>query len=160
MKRTINLSIISAIVYIFLSIGCDHSAEPKWDLDFNKMEIHYSKVGGWIQPTKSDIYNSGLARAFLFNHSTYTATDSASTVLSRKEQNEIVDLFQSFLSYERYYEPKDWITDQNTHTLVLIYDGIPDTVSVYMPDKADIPPSLTKIILEMEFLWAGMLNKN
>ena len=140
--------------------SCQNSSEPKWDLKFQKMEIHYSKVGGWIPPTKLDIYGTGHATAYLFKHSTYTTTDSALKILSRKEQFEIADLFQSFYSYNRHYEPEYWVTDQNTHTVVLIYDGIPDTVSVYMPDKASIPPSLTKIILEMEALWDDMLNEN
>ena len=161
MKR-FNLSLISGIFSLLLSLGCEHSTEPKWNLDFQKMEIHYSKVGGWIHPTKLDIYSNGLVNAYLFNQSSLTTTDSASTFLNRKEQEEIVGLFKSFWSYNHYYEPKpeDWATDQNSHTIILIYQEIPDTVSVYMPDKADIPSSLTKIILEMEALWSSVLNEN
>ncbi len=153
MKISINLSIISAIVMILLWIGCEHSTEPKWTLNFQKMEIHYTKVGGWIHPTKLDIHSDGLVMAYLYDHRSYTMTDSASTILNRKEQSKIADLFRSFSSYDRHHEPEDWITDQNTHIIILIYDGVPDTVSVYMPAKADIPLSLTKIILEMESLW-------
>lgn len=158
MRISINPSIISFIALILISVSCEHSTEPKWNLDFKKMEIHYSKVGGWIQPTKLDIYGNGLAIAYSFTQS----IDSAITILDKKKQNEIADLFKSFFSYNHYYEPKpeDWVTDQNTHTIILIYDGIPDTVSVYMPDKANIPLSLTKIIFEMELLWAHVLNKN
>lgn len=157
MKRSI-LSLISGLLTIFLSVGCQHSTESMGDLDFQKMEVHYSKVGGWIHPTKLDIYGNGLVRAFLYDHSSLTLSDSASTVLTKKEQNEIAELFGRFSIYDRHYEPDDWVTDQNTHIIVLIYDSIPDTVSVYMPDKADIPLSLTRVILEMESLWANMLD--
>jgi hypothetical protein len=145
-----------------LILSCQNSSEPKWDLNFQKMEIHYTKVGGWIHPTKLDIYGNGLVNTYLFNHSSYTATDSASTSLNRKQQKELAILFQSFASYDKYYEPKpgDWVTDQNTHTIILIYDSVPDTVSVYMPDKSDIPLSLIKIIMEMELLWANVINGN
>lgn len=144
------------LIGIFLVLfSCQNSSEPKWNFDFKKMEIHYNKVGGWIQPTKLDIYGNGLVNA-------YISIDSASTMLTQKEQEEIADLFRSFASYDKHYEPKpeDWATDQNTHTTILIYNGVPDTVSVYMPDKSDIPLSLIKIIMEMELLWANTLNGN
>lgn len=156
MKRFVNLSLIIGIFSLLLSISCQHSTEPKWNLDFQKMEIHYSKVGGWIQPTKLDIYGNGIAIAYSFNQN----ADSVITSLNKEEQNELADLFKSFFSYKRHYEPKDWVTDQDTHTIILFYEGIPDTVSVYMPDKADIPLSLTKILLEMEALWSSIISRN
>ena len=157
MKEFIKIVLILAIVSLLLSISCEQSTEPGEDLNFQKLEIHYSKMGGWIQPTKLDIYGNGLVKANLLNHSNHAATDSASKILTKKEQDEIVNLFRSFSEYKRHYEPENWVTDQNTHSIVFINDGIPDTVSVYMPEKADIPLNLMKTILGMESLWASML---
>jgi len=158
MKKYMKCIPLTGIFSFLLSFSCEHSTEPTWKLDFQKMEIHYTKAGGWINPTKLDIYGNGLAIAYSFNQN----ADSAIAVLDQKEQDEIADLFRAFFSYNHYYEPKpeDWVTDQNSHMIILIYEGVPDTVSVYMPGKANIPLSLTKIILEMESLWAHVLNGN
>jgi hypothetical protein len=155
MKKYAKATIASGIFFLLFASGCDHSNDPKWNPDFQKMEIHYSKAGGWIVPTKLDIYGNGTVIAYSFNQN----ADSVLAVLDEKEQDQIEWLFKSFSSYDRYYEPKpeDWVTDQNTYMIIFLYDGIPDTVSVYMPEKADIPLSLTKIIVEMEALWAEVL---
>lgn len=156
MKRNLKVVLATEVCFLFLIFNCEHSNWPKWDPDFHKMEIHYSKVGGWIVPTKLDIYGNGTVIAYSFNQN----ADSVVAVLSKKEQDQIAGLFKSFPGYSRHYEPKDWVTDQNTHTIVWIYNGVPDTVSVYMPEKADIPLSLNKIIVEMEALWTEVIGAN
>ena len=130
------------------------SDEP--ELIFSKMEIHYSKSGGWIYTSLLDINGNGLAIAQ--KGSSPDFSDSASTNLSGGEKDKIARLFESFSNYDSYYEPKEHRTDQNYHTIIMIYENVSDTVAVYDPDKANIPKGLSNIIKEMDSIWWNILN--
>lgn len=145
--------VVLCSVVIGLS-GCNSPTSP--DLEFSKMEIHYTKIGGWINTSKLDIYGSGLVEAYHIGHASTEVLDSASTFLSQEAQRKIASLFESFSSYDSYYEPVDYGTDQNLHTTVFIYDREPDTVAVYQPERANIPSGLGKMIEEMESMWESI----
>lgn len=147
-------TIVFCIVILFISCISPIKEEP--DLEFAKMEIHYTKLGGWINTSKLDIYGSGLVNAYHISHASTEVLDSAKTFLSDEDQKRISSLFRSFSSYDRHYEPDQYVTDQNYHTTILDYEGVSDTVSVYMPHKANIPEGLKQIIEEMDSLWESM----
>lgn len=146
--------IIFCIVILFISCSSPTKEEP--DSEFAKMEIHYTKLGGWINTSKLDIYGSGLVNAYHIRHAGTEVLDNAKTFLSNEDQKRISFLFRSFSSYDRHYEPDQYVTDQNYHITILDYEGVSDTVSVYMPQEANIPEGLGQIIEEMGFLWETM----
>lgn len=148
------LSIVFGIVILVISCSSPLKEEPY--LEFAKMEIHYTKLGGWINTFKLDIYGSGLANAYQIKHANTEVLDSAKVFLSDEDQKRMSFLFRSFSRYDRHYRPNQHVTDQNYHITILDYEGISDTVSVYIPHKANIPVGLKQIIEEMDSLWENM----
>ena len=125
---------------------------PSTNIEFAKAEIHYTKSGGWIRTSKLDIYGNGLACASLIPGSNSNPLDSALPTLDEKERDRIAQLFAEFSLYRPHYTPVKFWTDQDYHTIVFIYENIPDTVSVYDPRRANLPRSLRKLIGGLEGL--------
>ena len=146
------------IACLFFSIACENSTEPEATLNFSEMEIHYKKSGGWIHTSTIDIYGDGLVKAHKIRHASFDTMASATKHLNTKQQNEIAVLFETFSNFARHYSPDEFITDQDYHTIVFIYQGIPDTVSAYMPGPSNSPQDLNRIFDKMQNLWSDMLN--
>ena len=143
-------------ISILLS-SCKNSTDSNSPLVFSKMEIHYTKMGGWIHTSILDIYGSGLVNGYILKHASCDTLDCAADTLSQNEMNNLGNLFGSFSNYDSYYEPEQFRTDQNIHTVILIYNNKRDTVSVYEPGRANIPNGLYNIIHEMEQLLERIL---
>jgi len=133
--------------------GCSNLNEPGQNNDLRDTEIRYKKAGGWIDTSILNISASGSVTAYLRSHSTLDTIKTGSTYLNNEDRDEIISDFNSFGKYESYYEPSQWYTDGNYHTIILIKNGISDTVTVYEPQNSILPDGLTEIISEMEDLW-------
>ena len=155
MRNRILVSLVIGFV-IFLNIGCKDNPtgmEHESDLEFSKMEIHYEKYGGWINTSVLDIYGNGRVYAYQIEHASYDTLNSSYIFIDEEEQNKLENLFESFSAYDSYYEPEVFLTDQDYHVTILIYEGKVDTVAVYMPEQSDMPDELEEIIHEMKSLW-------
>jgi hypothetical protein len=148
MSRRIPVLIAVALI----PLACGGSNEPEPNLLFSRMQIQYFKYGGYIETSKIFIYPNGRLDAYVISHNKVDTLGQASIVLSNEDRNDLARLFDPFSTFDPYYEPEHPLTDQNYHTTILIYEGVPDTVTVYMPDQADIPQGLRNIINEMESL--------
>ena len=93
---------------------------PEINLAFSEMEIHYMKGGGWINTSVLDIDGTGEVKAYLIRHASSVILDSARMILNDSEKERLVELSSSFSTYEDYYQPDDYRTDQDDHSLVLI----------------------------------------
>jgi hypothetical protein len=155
MRNRIFISLVIAFVILF-NIGCkDNSTGTEYesDLEFSKMEIHYTHSGGWINTSKLYIYGDGRVNAYQIKHASHDTLNSSYVFIDEEEQNKLEDLFESFSAYDYYYGPEIFVTDQDYYTTVLIYEDKVDTVDVYMPEQANIPDELEEIIHEMKTLW-------
>ena len=130
---------------------------PEINLAFSEMEIHYMKGGGWINTSVLDIDGTGEVKAYLIRHASSVILDSARMILNDSEKERLVELSSSFSTYEDYYQPSDYRTNQDDHSLVLIHEQIPDTVRVYDPGRVDLPDGLRRILEEMESFWEETL---
>ncbi|MFQ6104906.1 MAG: hypothetical protein ACE5OP_11555 [Candidatus Glassbacteria bacterium] len=133
-------------------ISCGGSNEPEAKLQFSRMEIHYTKSGGWINTSRLFIYSDGSVTAFTLSQTKGDTLKSGTLVLSEEDRVNLAYLFEPFSTFEPYYEPENPSSDQDLHTTIFIYEDVPDTVMVYMPEEADIPEGLWRIIEEMESL--------
>ena len=151
--------IIPFIIFLF-TWGCNNINEP--DSINNKLdtEIQYKKRGGWINTSILNISVRGSVNAYLQSHSTLDTLKSGFAELNFEERDEILRHFNSFGKYESYYQPFQWYTDGNYHTIVFIRNGLPDTVTVYEPQNCVLPEGLTEIINELENLWMKTIEKN
>lgn len=140
------------IASLLVPMACSDANGPESDLQFSRMQIQYFKAGGYIDTSKIFIYPNGRLDAYIISHSKTDTLNQASIVLSDEDRNDLARLFGPFSTFDAYYGPDNPVTDQNYHTTILIYEGIPDTVTVYMPDQSDIPQGLRNIIDEMESL--------
>ena len=155
MRKRILVSLVIGFV-VFLNIGCEDSptgAEHESDLEFSKMEIHYTRYGGWINTSILDINGDSRINACEIAHASYDTLNSSYIFIDEEEQNKLENLFESFSAYDSYYAPEEFLTDQDFHTIVLIYEDKVDTVTVYMPEESDMPDGLEEIIHEMKTLW-------
>ncbi len=157
MRKICHFGIAAIVSITFFFVYCDHIIGPD-PLDFSQMEIHYSITGGWINKSELDIYGDGSIKAYLIAHSGETVLDSAAALLSPEEQTNIANKFVIFSIYDNYYQPSEIPTDQDTHRIIMIYQGEPDTVSVYMPDQADMPQSLRDITEYLDGLFGSTIN--
>lgn len=163
-KKTNKISLIYTLTVVmcllffsFFLNSCENSTEPETDIFFSEMEIHYTKAGGWINTSKLDIIGDGTANALEIAHGSRDTINSSSKFLNRSKKEILVKLFSSFSEYESYYAPNNYYTDGNHHRIIFIFEGIADTVSVYEPQNAKIPFSLSEIILVLEDIWMNTL---
>ena len=140
-------------IFLVLSIGCNSPTRPYSELEFSKVEVHYTKAGGWINTVKLDIYGTGLTHAYQISHASLDTLRNISTFLDLEDRRRIAALFADFSSYDSRYEPESWYTDGNHHTIGFLYEGKADTVKIYEPGQANIPRRLSDIIREMDSLW-------
>ena len=157
MKKFTAALTLLCLVGLLSSTRCNNSTEPVSTLEFSEMEIHYYISGGWIHTSVLNIYGSGHVYAYQIQHAASDTLKSASNVLNGSEQKEIAQLFESFSSYKSHYDPEYYWTDQNYHTIIFIYSGEADTVSIYMPGAADLPKGLRNILNKLDYIWDEML---
>ncbi len=146
------IRIPALIAALLVPVACNDGNGPEPGLQFSRMQIQYTKTGGFINTSRLFIYPNGRLDAHVISQSKADTLEQGSLVLSDEDRNDLARLFEPFSSFDPYYEPENPVTDQNYHTTILIYEGVPDTVTVYMPDEADIPQGLRNIIDEMESL--------
>ena len=144
-------------IFSLLFIRCSSPTQSHPPLELAKMEIHYSKTGGWTHTATLDIYSDGLVRAHRIGHASLDTLARVSTFLNLEDQRRIAALFTGFSSYDSLYEPDPWYTDGDYHNINFVYEGNADTVSVYEPEQVKIPGGLRKIIREMESLWQHLM---
>ena len=150
---------VLALILTTAFVACDEATEPHGGLSFSKMEIEHYWQGFKIPTSKLEIRGDGTATAYESFFSGPGSLRSASTTLTRGQQARIAELFENFANYDSYYEPEHRITDQDFRWTILIYDGVPDTVSVYMLSSADVPDGLALLINELESLWVSILGE-
>jgi hypothetical protein len=121
------------------------------------MEIEYVKRGGWISTHKLQIRSSGEANAQVVAHAGSEVLRDTTATLTADQRELLSASFASFARYDRHYQPKKEATDGNRHRIVLTYDGVPDTVSAYMPHLGEAPESLLKLINDLEQLHRSIL---
>jgi hypothetical protein len=146
------------VVLIFLCIHCEKNIEPTVSpLDFSKMEISYSRIGGWINTSLLLIDSTGFMEAFHIGHASDSLLNSISGSLSEDQKKELERLFSRFSQFNSYYEPSPWYTDGEIHKIILTYNAINDTVTVYEPENADIPKELNELINKLFNLWESLM---
>jgi hypothetical protein len=142
MRLPFKLLIITIMLLSIFSGSCSDATSP---LNFDQMNVVYTKSGGWIQTSKINVTKDGLTLFYKFI-GPVDSTVKDSTYLNQSEKNQLSQMFESFNSYKRYYQPAQYWTDQNYHVIVLNYEGQSDTVSVYDPAHCELPGNLKKII--------------
>lgn len=152
MKWRAYLLICSCLLLFGACDGSLFSVLLPTNIEFAKLEIHYTKSGGWIDTSQLNIYGNGLTSAHVSSARSSVPVESAAVMLTKKEQDHIARLFAWFSLYKPHYEPVRFWTDQDYHTIVFIYENMPDTVSVYDLNRAAVPGSLKKLIAELENL--------
>ncbi len=152
MKRYACLLICACAVLFGACDGSLFSVFRPTNIEFGKLEIHYTKSGGWIGTSQLNIYGNGIASAFVFSGAISDQTDSSTVMLDKNEQDRLAKVFAEFSLYKSYYTPDKFWTDQDYHTIVFVYQNMPDTVNVYDLRRANVPGSLRKLIDELENL--------
>jgi hypothetical protein len=146
MKASIFLLLLASVFVIY----CSDSNEPEPELLFSRMEIRYYKTGGWINTSKLYIHKNGTANAYVLSNAKADTLDQGSMILSDEDRYNLAHLFEPFSTFDSYYEPDNPLTDQNYLTTILIYEEIPDTVTVYMLEEANVPYGMRQIIEGLE----------
>lgn len=150
-------SFLGLFLPIFL-ISCSASTDSNQSLQFENMNIEYSKVGGWINRYKLNIDEDGLTRCYEITHASMDTIDADSVFLNEREKEKLGELFATFQSFNSNYEPAQYYSDGNYHTIILYYEGRSDTVTVYEPRNCIIPKDLKDIITIMEQKLQSVLN--
>ena len=157
MKKSYIISFVILFILSLLFVQCDSSTEPIPELSFSEIEVHYSKTGGWINSSSLNIYGNGKVEAYEVNQR-FDTLKSSSKILDNNEQIWVASLFKSFPTYEPNYFPQNYITDQDHHRIIFIYKGEPDTVSIYMPEKSNLPIGLQIILNELGNIYDEMID--
>lgn len=145
--------LLSAWLLASCSLLGDSDKTPPEPLPFNEIRVHYEKYGGWIPRSTLLIEPTGEAEAALIGEDTLRGT----TTLSQNDRERLSELLAWFPTYRRRYRPEKYVTDQNSHVLVLSCRGGRDTVSVYYPAGTSMPSSLRRTIQQMEELHEKVL---
>lgn len=149
-------TVFVSLTCVLLLNACEllgDSAETPEPLDVAAMQVHYRKHGGWINTSTLFIPATGLAHAESIGHGSGQVIAEGTVDLADQERERLAALLAWFPRYRRHYEPKTYYTDGNTHILILHYRSDVDTVSVYNPWDAKMPPSLSETIEELERLY-------
>ena len=149
-KYKMKIYFLHVFVFAILVFACSTSTDFNATLNFNDINITCYKSGGWINPYKLRIENTGLVNVYAGSYSSTTATDSNSSYLSGDEKNKICRLFATFNQFKRHYEPDHYLTDQNYFTIILRNKTSIDTTSIYDPSNCNLPEDLIQIINFME----------
>ncbi|MGD9899890.1 MAG: hypothetical protein AB7T22_12265 [Calditrichaceae bacterium] len=140
--------LIYTLLIITLTTGCEDPVSPA--LDYSQMEIHYQKSGGWIPVTSLSVNGADAMITGVEISQQGQSSDTLCEAANQTELNVLAEIFYGFDQYNDYYEPVDFHTDANYHQTVLIYKGKSDTVTVYDPDRVNLPSGLKRSIDEME----------
>ena len=142
------------ILCVLLSSGCSGPTAPQARIEFSRMEVHYSREGGWTDAARLDLYGTaGRVRACRIAHASLDTLSSASDLLSSREWSEIAALFSGFSSLDSEYGPQPWYTDRDLYTVIFVYESRADTVMVHDPESARVPDRLRRILAAMESIW-------
>ena len=149
-----------ALLLTMLLMACtsptdSHSELEFTELEFVEMEIHYYNDGGWASAKYLKIFGDGIVQAYKLEPTTLL-WDTVSTGIDATQQEKIADLFGFFASYEGSYGNR-FVEDLAILQIVLIYQGIADTVMVYPLMDVAPPNRLVDIITEMEALYDGLM---
>jgi len=121
-------------------------------LSFRRMEVQYKLSWPFSDITyTTEIEPTGLVRAQMIGGGLYGQTvlfDAGAYLLSNEERTRLEKLFYGFEPYKRLYT-SDAI-DGKYHHVILIYEGKPDTVTVYEPWSGELPRGLSEILTEMQ----------
>ena len=152
----------ASIACALLLVGCnvfdsDTEVQP---LDFEKMHAQYEKYGGWINKSSLEIQSSGEATAKVLAHGDREVLQKKTSTLTELQKDELARSFALFQSFDRYYKPEEYRTDQNYHTLTLSYEERTDTVTVYDPANASLPEELNRLISDVEKLHQSVLHED
>lgn len=159
MKETRFLILYGVIFSILFFTGCNllDFRQKKEALEFEKMNVQYIRYGGWINRSELIILSSGEASAKVIAHASRNVLKDTSAILTVMQREQLANSFSSFTRYERHYHPEKFMTDGNFHQIVLIYDGLADTVSAYMPYQAALPKNLMKLIVDLDELHQSII---
>ena len=144
-----NLKYLVILLLFMICISCERQPNSPVELQFEKMEIHYTKSGGWIQTVYLDILGNGIG---YIHYPPQSSLADSTFWLTNGEKERLATLFSSFSDYNSHYEPDEFFTDQNYHSIIFIYNQKPDTVSVYDLGHAQLPLSLQLLINNLENL--------
>jgi len=141
------LLILSLLILI---LACSNSIDSGEKLNFEDLNIEYSKSGGWINHTSLKIDSAGFVKAVIHFHATWETLDSNTTTLTSTEKKNLCDMFESFKELKNYYEPNHYYTDQDYHVIILKTEAGNDTTSVYDPAHCILPNDLNRILNFMD----------
>ena len=133
-----------------LTLACSSSTDSGEKLNFEDLNIEYSKSGGWINHTSLKIDSAGFVKAVIHFHATWETLDSNTTTLTSTEKKNLCDMFESFKELKNYYEPNHYYTDQDYHVIILKTEAGNDTTSVYDPAHCILPNDLNRILNFMD----------
>lgn len=122
---------ILIIVLFLLSCQRETDTENAW--------WTYRETGGWIQPRGIDLDTQG-------NGFVLTLTDTLALQSSPETLLRVNELAGDFPEIAGYYEADEFRTDQNYVTLIRRTATACDTVQVYDPEQAVLPPDLKSLI--------------
>lgn len=149
------LLLLTFFIFIF---ACSSSTDSGEQLNFEDLNIKYSKSGGWINHYTLSIDSTGFVEAVVHFHATWEKLDSNTIVLTSSEKKKLCSIFESFIELNDYYEPDHYYTDQNYHTIILRTEMGSDTTSIYDPPHCNLPYELNQIISFMENKIDELLN--
>ena len=141
-------------IFVFFFIRCEKNTEPTLSpLDFSKINISYSRAGGWTNTSILLIDSTGFIEALHIGHASDSLLSRNSSTISEDQKREFEILFSSFFQFDSYYEPSPWYTDGEIHRIIFCYEAQNDTVDVYEPENAKIPGDLNEIINKLYRHW-------
>ncbi|MDG5768296.1 hypothetical protein QA596_12600 [Balneolales bacterium ANBcel1] len=136
------------------------SSQPSEPLAFEKMEVQYTRFGGWIHKSELFVHSSGIASAKVTGHASGEVIRDTSITLTEDQQKMLSNSFAFFSRYERHYQPDKFMTDGDFHQIILTYDGVADTVLTYMPYESKLPKNLLRLIEDLDQLHQIILQSN
>lgn len=134
-------------------VGNDATDQRRFDL----MDVSYRISGGFIPTSKLHIESAREVTAQLIGHGSGEVYAEGTSVLTEEERERLEALFSAFPSYRKWYAPEKLYTDGDTHEIVTHFLGSADTVSVYEPIEAKLPPSLRQLLHELESIHRRIL---
>lgn len=149
MSRPVRMGLLLGV----LCLACSGPTGPDGGIDYARMDIHYTRTGGWSHTDRLDIVSTGRIHACRIAHASLDTSIRVSDQMTLSDRKRLAELFSGFDGYDREYGPDPWYTDGDRHTVVLVYGGKADTVAVYEPARARLPTRLGKILAEMESIW-------
>ena len=141
---------ILSILILILS-GCSDPLSPTLDPDYSEIQFKITRGSGWGTPwSLMEIYKSGWIKMDRFVQDEWK--EGIEISMKSSEMEIFRKMERDFASYNRFYKPEEYYTDQPSHTFILIRE-VAVTTEVYDYHRSDLPGSLRKGIESVEGIY-------